>query len=338
MKKITNREKILIGFGAIAAIAIIAYFLILPLFKNGQSASTQEAKQEKLESVKKLKNMDPMITELEKELKAQLGYDKITFTPRTAESAIMTQVAQMANQSEIREVEQLDVKPERSKKKQTNQRNDQSILKSVVDKMYLAQVKYEKNNPIVSETNPADNTPKEEKDVSKDSATKNEQEAEPVENASSDNKTIFPVMPKDIPDDVKQNLVSSIQNLEGKTLSGEDIEQVIGSSSIKDKDDADKIKKRLVLYSERVKEKKGEVLGMITKLGIVQKTGSDDKIGRYSIKMVFKSDISQLVKLLYNIQNTAKWVKIDGMNVSVADRQRALLAVELTMTASALYE
>ena len=148
----------------------------------------------------------------------------------------------------------------------------------------------------------------------------------------------FPVIPKDIPDKAKLSLIKSIQTLEGKTLSSEDIDEVVQSSDIKDEQETERIKKRLIMYSNRVKEKKNDVLSLISKLGIVQKPNAGDKIGRFTIKMVFKSDLSQLVKLLYNIQDSAKWVKIEGMNISVADRQKSLLAVELAMTASTLYE
>jgi hypothetical protein len=346
MKKITNREKIIIGFGAIMAITVITYFFILPIVRNDKSSSTLEANQEELQSIKKLKGMEPVIAQLEKEMETQLGYDKITFTKKSAESAIMTQLAQMASQSEIKEVEQLDIKPEKGKKKQTDQRDNQIILKSVVDRLYLAQVNSEKNNPIASENtkNTADNqSVKEAKTDNKDTA---EKENDASEEALTDSGMTFPVIPKDIPDKAKLSLVKSLQTLEGKTLSSEDIDEVVQSSDIKDEQETDRIKKRLIMYNNRVKEKKNDVLSLISNLGIVQKLNTADqknknqkeKIGRFTIKMVFKSDLSQLVKLLYNIQDSAKWVKIEGMNISVADRQKSLLAVELAMTASTLYE
>jgi hypothetical protein len=344
MKKITNREKVIIGFGAMMAIAVITYFFILPIVRNDKSNSTLAVDQEKLQSIKKLKGMEPVITQLEKEMETQLGYDKISFTPKSAESAIMTQLAQMASQSEIREVEQLDIKAEKGKKKQTDQRDNQIILKSVVDRLYLAQVNNEKNNPTVSDDtkNPADNSSHSVQTNIKETKTDNKDTAEKKNDASeealTDSGMTFPVIPKDIPDKAKLSLINSIQTLEGKTLSSEDINAVVQSSDIKDEQETDRIKQRLIMYSNHVKEKKSDVLSLISKLGIVQKPSAVDKIGRFSIKMVFKSDLSQLVKLLYNIQDSAKWVKIEGMNISVADRQKSLLSVELAMTASTLYE
>jgi len=360
MRKITNREKVTIGFGGIVAIGVIIYFVILPIIRSGQSRASLDVKQERLQSVRKLKGMEPLITELERDIKTQLGYDKISFSPRTTESSIMTYMAQMANQSEIREVEQLDVKPDRSKKKDINQRGDQTILKSIVSKLYVVQVKSEKDNSTVSEEakSPPDKSKKEEvkeevrsdkadsdeedkqkKDISKeDIAQEAEKENDIPQENPSDGKMLFPVIPKDIPDKVSQNLVTFIQTHDGKTLASEEIDKILETSEIKDEKEVESIKNKLVLYSNRVREKKGEVQGMISKLGLIQKTKADDKIGKFTIKMVFKSDINQLVKLLYNLQTTTKWVKIDGMTISVADRQKALLGIELTMSSFALYD
>jgi len=282
MRKITNREKATIGFGGIVAIGVIIYFVILPIFGSIQSGASLDVKQEELQSIRKLKGMEPLITELEKDIKTQLGYDKISFTPRTTEPAIMTYMAQMANQSEIKEVEQLDVKPERSKKKDANQRGDQTILKSIVNKLYLAQIKSEKDNPTVSEEakSPPDKSAKEEikeeevkeeksddadsveedkpkEDTSKeDIAQEDEKENDAPQEKPSDDKTLFPVIPKDIPYKVSQTLVTFIQSHDGKTLAKEEIDEILETSKIKDEKESESIKEKLVLYSNRIREKK----------------------------------------------------------------------------------
>ncbi len=346
MRKITNREKVSIGFGIIVAIGILTYFFIIPLVKSGQSTASLETKQENLRSIKKLKSMEPIIAELENDIKSQVGYDKVSFNPRSAESTIMTSIAQIANQSEIREVEQLDVKVDKSKRKKTDQKSDQNTLKTVIDKLYIAQVKNENNNsnegleafPAIKETDENETNSEvnvEENKGKKEEKNKNDDDSE---QDLSDKKMIFPVIPKNLPDKVRQTLVSYIQTHDGKTLTSDDIDEILKSSDIVDGKETESIKKRLLTYSNQVKSRKSEVLTMINKLGIVQKIKPEDKIGKFSVKMVFKSDIGQLVKLLYNIQNSAKWIKIEGMNISVADRQKALLSVEIAMTASALYE
>jgi hypothetical protein len=54
--------------------------------------------------------------------------------------------------------------------------------------------------------------------------------------------------------------------------------------------------------------------------------------------MVFKSEMGQLIKLLYNLQTSVKWVKVEGLQITMADRQKALLGVELSMTATVFYD
>jgi len=77
---------------------------------------------------------------------------------------------------------------------------------------------------------------------------------------------------------------------------------------------------------------------MLGKINIVDSAKLEDKAGRYTVNMVFKSEMPQLVKLLYNLQTTAKWIKVDGMQVTLADRKQTLLNVNLSMIATVLYE
>jgi len=352
MKKITNREKVIIGFGAVVGIGILVYFLILPMFvgDRAKARSDFKIKEEKLQALEKLKTMDPLITDLEGNMKTQLGYSQMSFKRSSAEPTIMKYLAQIANQSEIKEIEQLDVRPEKGKKKQVEQKSDQDTLKSVVDRLYMYQVAKEKDNPEQSKamggsSTPekkivkiADNSEKDEgKTKNKNTDEKKSTEADPEESLAS-NGLLFPVMPKDAPIEVKRAFVGFVQTNNGQTPTSEELDTIMESSGIKDDQQKEQIKKRFVLYDNRVKDKKGDAFGLINKMDIAKNTKLEDRAGRFTAKMVFKSDITQLIKLLYNLQTSARWVKVDSIQINIADRQKGTLAVEISMIATALYD
>ena len=334
MKKITNREKVVLGFGVVITIGILVYFFLWPVLMGNQSKSKSDlkAKQERLQSVEKLKALEPMITELEKDMRNQLGYSQMTFEHNSAEAVIMKQLAQIANQSEIKEIEQLDVKPEKGKKSLASLKGDQSILESTVDRLYASQVAIENKPTAPKEVKPQSNNPTKEKDTNL--SEKNEKDAE----ASIASSLIFPPIPIDIPENAKQALVKFVQAHDGQTITSENVNEIIDSSGSKDEQDSDRTKKRLTMYGNRVKEKKKEVIELMNNLGMLKDAKIEGKAGRFTAKMVFKSEIGQLIRLLYNMQTSAKWVKVEGIQITMADRQRALLAVELNMTATALYD
>jgi len=356
MKKITNREKVIIGFGGLITIGVLVYFFLWPVLMKNQSKSDLKTKQERLQSVEKLKAMEPMIVELEKNMRGQLGYSEITFKRNSAEATIMEKLAKIANQSEIREIEQLDVKPEKNKKSLASLKGDQSTLKSTVDYLYMSQVINEKDDTTLpKEAKPLPNNPAEEKDVKEkntNSSEKSEKDATDVKDVKDAKDTtdandsdetsiasglIFPPVPKDIPEEAKQALVKFVQTYNGKTITGDDASEIVDSLGIKDEKESDRIEKRIAMYGNRVKEKKNEVFALTNKLGALQGTKIEDKAGKFTAKMVFKSEMGQLIKLLYNLQTSAKWVKVEGLQITMADRQRALLGVELSMTATVLY-
>ena len=345
MKKITNREKVIVGFGVLITIGVLVYFFLWPVLMRNQSKSDLKTKQERLQSVEKLKAMEPMIVELEKNMREQLGYSQITFKRNSAEATIMEKLAKIANQSEIKEIEQLDVKPEKNKKSLASLKGDQSTLKSTVDYLYMSQVINEKDNTTApKETKPLSNNPTEEKNLKEkntNSSEKSEKDAKDVKDpdeTSIASGLIFPPIPKDIPEEAKQALVKFVQTYNGKTITSEDASEIVDSSGIKDEQESDRIKKRLAMYGNRVKEKKNEVFELTNKLGMLQNTKIEDKAGKFTAKMVFKSEMGQLIKLLYNLQTSVKWVKVEGLQITMADRQKALLGVELSMTATVFYD
>jgi len=340
MKKITNREKVLLGSGVVVAIGIIVYFFLLPVLASKQSKSDLKTKQEKLQSIEQLRAMEPMITELEKNMRSQLGYSQISFERNSsADAVIMKQLAQIANQSDIKEIEQLDVKPDKSKKSLTDLKGDQTTLKSTVDRLYMSQITMDKDNPkdnptVPKETNKsAGENPKNVK-----APQESKKDSDNSDETSVTSGLIFPLIPQDIPEAAKQASIKFVQAHDGQTITNDNVDEIISSSGIKDKQETDRIKKRLIMYGNRIREKKNEIFGELNKLGILQDPKLSDKAGRFTAKMVFKSDIGQLIRLLYNIQTSARWVKVDGIQITMADRQKALLGVELSLTAIAVYD
>jgi len=372
MRQITNREKMIMGAGVLIALAILVYFVFLPMFQGDQSDSTSslEEMRERVESFKKLETMEANLVELEKHVKKQAGYENISFKRRTAYAAINNFIAQTAAQSEIGELDQLDAKANTSRKSQTNSLSDQTIIRSVVDQMYLGQVLSEisgeadesedQDNADTAE-NPADDDSESGEEIAKvddsdddevgepDSSDKSEepQESESPEtatdmeaNAEADKKPVaqpvFPVIPKDIPDEVRKSLVKLLEASQGKTISLANINLVMDEAGLED--ERDRVRKRLKLYSDRVNEKKNEISRWVNKLQIPSSIKDGDKMGEFAVKMVFKGRIEQLVKFLYNIQESAKWIKFESMRISIADRKETVLNVELSMTATALYD
>ena len=342
MKKITNREKVILGLGVIIVIGVFVYFFLWPVLMGNQSKSKSDlkVKQERLQAVEKLRVLDPVITEFEKDMRNQLGYSQVTFKRNSAEATIMEKLAKIANQSEIKEIEQLDVKPEKGKKSLASLKGDQSTLKSTVNRLYMFQV-INDNATEPKEAKPQLNNPTEAKDTKEkdtNSSETDKKDANVPDEASVASDLIFPLIPKDIPEKAKQALVKFVQTHDGKTITSENVDEIVDSLGSKDKQESDRIKKRLTMYGDRVKEKKNEVFELMNKLGMLQDAKIEDKAGRFTAKMVFKSELGQLIKLLYNIQTYTKWVKVEGVQITIADRQKALLAVELSMTATALYD
>jgi len=314
MRKITNREKVVLALGVLAVVAIAIYFLF-PIFAGKQSKSSSNLKQlqEKLELVQSLKEMEPMLSDLEESMKARSGYGDMTFSRVIADSIIMKYVAQLAAQSEIREIDQLDAKIEKKRKTQATVVNNQAVLKPLVDQLYLVQIV---KNLEASEQKPSMGISKDEKEEI----------------------MLFPVIPKDISEAVKQSLMRFLENNHGKTPTNEDIDDIVAEAKATGDSKSERSKKKLELYSGRLRSKKNEISGMLGKINIVDSAKLEDKAGRYTVNMVFKSEMPQLVKLLYNLQTTAKWIKVDGMQVTLADRRQTLLNVNLSMTATVLYE
>jgi hypothetical protein len=117
-----------------------------------------------------------------------------------------------------------------------------------------------------------------------------------------------------------------------------DMNWILNDAGMEDEEENARVKKWLKLYSERVGEVKKELRQWLTKLEVSKDAKSGQKAEKFTVKMVFKSQMEQLVKLLYNLQESAKWLKIESMRVSISDRKETLLSVELSMTATTLYD
>lgn len=424
MKQTTPREKVFLGIAALAVIAIFVYFVFWPMLQGGQSGAVSSLGevQERLELMEKLEDMEPLLVDLKEKMKSRSGYGETSFKRGTADSAIITYLDQAANQAGIRDLlEQLDAKPDTTRRTRTEAKTDQAVLRSVVDQMYLSQVL----NEMERETNSTDETAAEddqnssnmeqaEQDEQKDQDDFDPRQLPPValrfleergisieeleedpelrkklrrefearfgrgegsdppderdaanprvavsprprvsvepddvpEDSELDGsgedmdriKPIFPPIPGDIPDEVKRSLVESIEERQGQTTGIADINRALDNAGVEAGKEKERIRRRLRLYSDHVKEKKNESLRWFIRLGILQNTKANGKVDRFAVKMVFKSRMEQLVRLLYNLQDSARWLKIESMRVSISDRKQTLLSVELSMTATTLYD
>ncbi len=149
-------------------------------------------------------------------------------------------------------------------------------------------------------------------------------------------RPIFRLVPSDLPGEVRRSFGRAMEKRQGKSLLDGNIGDIINDSGFVDESDRDRIEKRLKLYNNRVKDKKKEIAGWFNTLGVLEAGKTGQKTGRFSVKMVFKSQIQQLVNLLYNLEDSARWLKVESVRISIADKKQTLLGVEINMTATAL--
>jgi len=462
MRQITAREKAFLSIGALVAVALFVYFVLLPWLQGGESGpmSSLEEMEAKLEAFEKLEDMGQPLIALEEKMKSHSGYENISFRSGTANSVIISIInnylSETANRSGVRNLEQLDTKVV-TKSSKTTTINRKAVLASVVDRLYLQQVKSDLERINAMETEEVDSEAASVFDENADADENTEQIGEDdfdpdqlppfaikmleargisveelkkdtelrkklkvefdanvqrtrenlpppvreileqrgisveqfvmdpelqskikeeiqsgsggdaVDNPSSDSdapaepadvvlenestesedapenseqadskRITFPVVPNDLPSEVRDSLVKFMENHNGKTLLNNNIDEIINDAGFSDEKERLRIKKRLQLYSSRVREKKAEISKWFETLEVLKDSKSSQKTGKFSVKMVFKSQIQQLVDLLYNLHNSARWLKVESLRISIADRKQTLLGVELNMTATTL--
>ena len=374
MRQITTREKTFLSIGVLAGVSIFVYFVLWPMLQGERSGSMSslEEMQERLESVEKLGGMEPLLVGLEKRMRSQSGYGEMSFKRGIADSIIIKYLAEAANQAGIKDLEQLDAKPDTRKQTQNEALpGDQTILRSIVDQMYLCQVMDEMERLDEVEAEELDHQEADLSDVTdaaeienRKSKIKNSEVApsgsaevnQPAAGSTSNVEpggqeeqaaaytTTFPPIPGNIPVatrhavSVQRSLAEWIESHQGQTIGTVDMDAIVEWAGIEDETERESIEKGLKDYSDRVRETKNRTRQWLSKLGVLQNAKTGQKIGRFSIKMVFKSRIDQLAKLLYNLQNSAKWLRVEGMRITISDRKETLLSVELSMTATTLYE
>ena len=67
MRQITKREKAVLSIGALSAVAVFVWFVLLPMLQSGgpKEKSSLEVMQERLEAVQKLSGMSSILVDLE---------------------------------------------------------------------------------------------------------------------------------------------------------------------------------------------------------------------------------------------------------------------------------
>ena len=351
MRKVTGREKILIITAGLIAVAIFA-FIFLPMLRGKQPGSISRSMdslddmQERLEAMEKLENAQPLLLRLESRMREQVGYEGMSLKRGIAGSMIEGYLARAAAEAEIKDLEQLYAKLDTSKQTQT--KADKNTLRPIADQLHLCQVIYEieqeEKNPVENSEesvteNPGSEHGSEQMEEEPGELDKPSTQAKaPAEQAESKN-LIFPAVPRDIPASVKRSLVRFIEADPGNMIVISDIEAIMDDAGLEDEVERGHVRKRLQLYSDRVKEVKyDELLPWLNKLGILQDAHKSQRLGRFTVKMVFKSRIESIVKFLYNLQSSAKWIKIESMRLSISNQKETVLSVELSMTATALYD
>ena len=95
MRQITTRERAFLGIGLLVAVVIFVYFIFWPMLQGKQSGpmSSLEETQERLESVKALESMRPLLVSLEERMISQSGYGGMSFRRGIADSMIITYLA-----------------------------------------------------------------------------------------------------------------------------------------------------------------------------------------------------------------------------------------------------
>lgn len=377
-KQITIREKVFLSVGALVTIGIFVYFVFWPLLRGGQSraALSLEEIQERLESVEKIGDMEPLLVSLEERMREQSGYREVSFKRGTEDSEMIRRLDQAAVQAGIKNLEQLDAKPDTSRRTRVAANSGEAApgyvwLAEVADGLYLHNVMDEVDRLDEMETEASDpleaESPGEDASENPGNSALSEANSAPlvlgsskeenprfqstIDNQESKISSVFPPLPGNIPVEVKRSLARSMEEHQGRTtviadeearqvkrIVSPDIDRILDEAGVEDGEERRRIKKRLELHIYSVSESKKEILQWLGKLGILRDDRASQKTDRFSVKMVFKSQMDQLVKLLYGLQNSAKWLRIEGIRISVSDRKQSLLAVELSMTATILYD
>ncbi len=373
MRKFTTRESAFLGVAALIAVAIFVYLILLPMLQDDGSGtgSSMAEVQEKLESMQKLAGMEPLVVEMEERMRVQSGFGEMLFQREIADSMIIKYVAEAAGRADIKEIEQLDAKPDTSKSVQAVARGEQTVLGSIVDHVYLAQVMDERNageggppesNPDLTppdesknedaapDNSPSDTaeSPSEEREESEEESElqedPEEQPEEETELKTSDTEQVesrnlvFPPLPRNIPDEARESLAKTIEAHQGKTIGAADIKGILDDAGIEDEEERERVTKSLQLYKDRLAEKKKDVRTWLGKLDITKNARTGQKVGTFSVRMVFKSQMDQLVRFLYNLQTSAKWIRVESIRISISDQKQNILSVDLSMTAKTLYE
>ena len=381
MRKLTTRERAFLAIAVLIAVAIFVYLIFLPMLQDdssGTGPSLVEV-QEKLEAMQKLVDMEPLMVEVEERIRSQSGYGEVSFKREIADSMIIKYVAEAAARADIKEIEQLDAKPDTSRSKQAVARSDQTVLGAIADQVYLAQVMDEKNageggaeggppepNPDSTPpdepgnddadpgNSPSDNPEPPEERKSEEPEENSELQEEPEEEADQkeepdkletddteqveSRKLMFPPLPRNIPVEARESLANMIEAHQGKTIGAANIKGILDDAGIEDEEERERVTKSLQIYKDRVAERKKDVRAWLGKLDITKNAKMGQQVGTFSVRMVFKGPMDQLVKFLYNLQTSAKWLKVESMRISISDQKQNILSVDLSMTAKTLYE
>lgn len=298
MRKLSAREKYGLILSALVLLAALSYRFGAPIVKKWQgfNKDIEKARQE-LEKFDRLMALEPSITTVEKELRVKSGLPTVSENEEIR-SIIIKQLDETARKSGIQTIDQLNVKPNSSKRRE---KTSPEVREAFINEIYLYEVKESKK--------------------SKESKSKIAQ--------------LFPPIPTALPKELKLELEKIISERDNNNLNRNEIAELVNKyreqikGDIK-KEDSVELVSQIEVYQRAVLKKKAELRKLLSEVDTSYERQS------FLINISFKSEIEPLVKFIHNLESSLKWFKVESMKISVSDPKRTLLSTELSLMATIL--
>lgn len=305
MRKLSAREKYGLILSALVLLAALSYRFGAPIVKKWQgfNKDIEKARQE-LEKFDRLMALEPSITTVEKELRVKSGLPTVSENEEIR-SIIIKQLDETARKSGIQTIDQLNVKPNSSKRRE---KTSPEVREAFINEIYLYEVKESKK--------------------SKESKSKIAQ--------------LFPPIPTALPKELKLELEKIISERDNNNLNRNEIVELANKyrgqgtgnrEQIKEdikKEDSVELVSQIEVYQRAVLKKKAELRKLLSEVDTSYERQS------FLINISFKSEIEPLVKFIHNLESSLKWFKVESMKISVSDPKRTLLSTELSLMATIL--
>lgn len=298
MRKLTLREKYGLILIGLILLAALGYRFGSPVIKKWQNFDREmkRARQD-LEKIERLAALEPSVKGVEDELRIKSGFPKIS-EDQEIRSLIIKHLDETAKKSGVQAIDQLNAKPNPAKKRE---KISSEVKGAFIDQLHVYEVKEDKEDK--------------------------ENKLEPME-------PIFPPLPDDLPNDLKTELEKKIS--EAGTLNQTEVAELVAkykaqeTGTSKTSETPERLVAEIESYQRAVLKKKAELRKLLNEVD----TSYDKK--SFSITLSFKSEIEPLVKFIYNLENSSRWIKVEAIKVSISDPKKAILSAELSLMATIL--